>query len=1535
MRDPIVFARQNKPVQRAAHRKLLPILLCAAIFAAVAVIASAPRVMRLQASEEETGRERGGLSDRVSILVTPSTNRRLRLRDGRDLLSAGTAAQQVEAQLRGRQAEPLAMAADDFDRDGSPELVTAYGFSQGGALTLRAGNPDPVYPHSPAAQGRRARGEFTEAPFLAAARLIELSEWPDFVCAGDFDADGNRDLVTAARGDAAFSFLRGDGRGNFDAAVRVPLPGAVTAFESGDLGSSGGHEALVVGLLEAGVPRALVYRSAQGALRARAQAVPLPARAKAIAVGERGDDGQADIAIAAGRELILVRGSGQQGRVVMSRRLYEARIEALAAGDFAARQGGELAVLTADGAVHLAWREGSTGADAASGRAATIAGSRLSAAAGGRSLARAHSSGSRYDNLVLLGGEQQGVRVLETASPRPGARGDAESAALATESAPVAVLALRLNPDSLSDLVVLRKGDLAPAVVPSAPAAVYEVNSTDDNPDNTIGDGLCADTLGNCTLRAAIEESNADPGADMITFNIGGGGVRTISPMFALPDIIELVTIDGTTQPGVAGTPRIILEGSQLPTDLFAMMDIPGQGIVIRGLVINNITSIPGNGIAIAEVGSCIVEGNFIGTNAAGTVAVPNNGSGIAVGQGGNNNTIGSLAVGGRNLISGNMGNGISIFRGSNNDIVNNIIGRDINGGPLGNGGNGILITDTPTVNNTIRDFNAIAYNGLAGVAIESETGNEVRRSTFFQNGGLAIDLGNDGVTANDAMDPDTGANDLQNFPLVTSAVSNGVSTAIQGTLNSTPNTTFIIELFTDAGCDPSGNGEGEFSLGTLTVMTNAAGDVAFNFNTTPLSGVVTATATDPSGNTSEFSPCAMVTATNADVAVTIMDSPDPVSAGGQITYSIMVSNNGPDAAAGVTFSDTLPAGTTFASVSGASCSMPPVGGTGTVTCNLGTINPGGSVSITLVVNVTAGPGNTITNTASATSPTSDPTPGNNSATAMTLVTPGACSITCPGDLTRSASANQCGASVAYPPPIIVGVGACTSTCTPPPGAFFPVGTTQVTCVLSTGPTCSFQVTVVDNVPPILACPPTQTVTLPAGQTSATVNYAAPEASDNCQVQSVTCLPPSGSVFPRGTTTINCSATDAAGNSVLCSFTVAVTDTQAPVITCPANVTVQAATGQASAPVSYPPPVATDNLPGVTVSCSPASGSTFALGPTTVNCTARDVEGNQSSCGFTVLVQGGPPTAVLTVGDGRSAITYGEAAPVPARRKPKKNRNIPCGKFSIENRGLIPLNIIYQEVVRTGPDVASGRIINPNEGGLYSLSRVFPDGTETDIPLGSTVRIAIGELANFCLRFNPIIPTVAQTATGLPATATLPDVISSRVTFNIGGGVLLTANVIANIGTDLALIDPNNPRGAPVVSFTRSGNEFVLTYSVFDANLDVRRARYELLTGDGLTAGQALEVDLEAALRARNLVRGQSFTVVQRFTGAATNPEISGVRLTVSDGETSVTATASLSQSASVAAFEQSFTRAGGAILSLPAVPLRGREGDGKRKERQ
>jgi hypothetical protein len=220
------------------------------------------------------------------------------------------------------------------------------------------------------------------------------------------------------------------------------------------------------------------------------------------------------------------------------------------------------------------------------------------------------------------------------------------------------------------------------------------------------------------------------------------------------------------------------------------------------------------------------VQGNRIGTNAAGNAALPNDGPGVRI-QGAVLTTVGGTGSSAANLIAYNNGTGIEVREED----------------------------DTPW-------------------------GNSLLRNSIFANDGLGIDLlrfGDPGVTPNDPGDVDNGPNRFQNYPVLSSVMTAGNRTAVIGSLNSTPGKSFRVEFFSNTAADPSGFGEGQTFLGSGTVKTGASGDANFSFifNTAvPAGQVVTATATSPDGDTSEFSAVKTVVAVEgAVVSFTLVDA--------------------------------------------------------------------------------------------------------------------------------------------------------------------------------------------------------------------------------------------------------------------------------------------------------------------------------------------------------------------------------------------------------------------------------------------------------------------------------------------------------------------------------------------------------------------------------------------------------------------------------------------------------------------------------------
>ncbi len=367
---------------------------------------------------------------------------------------------------------------------------------------------------------------------------------------------------------------------------------------------------------------------------------------------------------------------------------------------------------------------------------------------------------------------------------------------------------------------------------------------------NRIGLGLVSPDPGVVTVAGTLI-GGTDPGSrNIISGNssgIPGGRSAGIALGFGVLSTTVSGNYIGTNAAGSLALPN---DGDGVGVNVAADTMIGGTARGAGNVISGNFST----GINATFSLRTTIQGNLIGTNAAGTAPLPNY-TGVLDDRT-LSTVIGGGSAGTRNVISGNTADGVLIvFETEQTSVNGNLIGTDITGTmPLGNGQNGIAIRLFSTGN---------AIGGEAGLSnVIAYNGNRVSGNSIHDNGGLGIDLAGDGVTSNDPGDSDTGPNNLQNFPVLSSAVSNGITTRIQGTLDSVPATTFKIEFFVSPSCDSSGNGEGQTLLGEASVTTDAFGKASFLMSVPSGSSnrVVTATATDPAGNTSEFSACAGVT---------------------------------------------------------------------------------------------------------------------------------------------------------------------------------------------------------------------------------------------------------------------------------------------------------------------------------------------------------------------------------------------------------------------------------------------------------------------------------------------------------------------------------------------------------------------------------------------------------------------------------------------------------------------------------------------------
>ena len=432
-------------------------------------------------------------------------------------------------------------------------------------------------------------------------------------------------------------------------------------------------------------------------------------------------------------------------------------------------------------------------------------------------------------------------------------------------------------------------------------AATFLVNDNGTASDAAI-DGNCLTAGGVCTLRAAIQEANATLTLDVINFS----GSMTIVES-ALPIITEPVRIDGQTSAVVIeGTP-ITLGGTSDGSRILRLTirNSPSGGILINsaGVMVagNTITAnqlfgvratsanatIGGDGDGDANVisgttsgsgveilaGPASIIANTITTNATHGISIVGDGvevrSNVVSGNAGTgillNGTTGATIE--ANVVSAN-GAGIILQDGSANTFHANFIGTDLSGtADLGNAGTGlrVIASNAAASQNTI-STNVVAFN-LIGIEILEDGSqadqNRLTTNQVFDNDESGVDLaridGDPGPTLNDPGDADTGANDFQNFPEITCISGDGSSTTFMGTLGSQPSTAYRIEIFSNAACQSS---SGRTYLGFTDVTTDAGGSAAINVTLPvglPVGTPVTATATDPNGNTSEYSACGFV----------------------------------------------------------------------------------------------------------------------------------------------------------------------------------------------------------------------------------------------------------------------------------------------------------------------------------------------------------------------------------------------------------------------------------------------------------------------------------------------------------------------------------------------------------------------------------------------------------------------------------------------------------------------------------------------------
>jgi uncharacterized repeat protein (TIGR01451 family) len=501
----------------------------------------------------------------------------INLQDSRDLKSDYAGTSDSSLALQADAAQPLSVTTDDFDVDGFPDLVIGSVTPVGGAITLHWGSKQAFAPRDQETLAAITQNQFPD-PFLKEAATFPLPEAPDILTAGDFDRDGNQDVIAVARGSKSLYLLRGDGLGSLLPAEPVAMPGSVTAMETGDINQRDGAADLIVAVSGAEGPELLVYDSRANLFSTSPLVVSLPAEATSLAVGRLDDDPFLDLAILANGQLLALHGydstaDDQSQRLRPDLETIDVALpfKTMTLGDFIWDRDGrpEIAALSYDGTVSILARgELNTRPFTASEMqdirqkdakerlriarqkkfatprsterlpwkiVETLPGSAPVAAqaltAGGAApqepmLIAARMSTLPSDDLLVMDGASRSLQMFFT-EPSQLSGDKTASLSIARGSASldalndlVGVLPMRLSVLGQPGLVVLtRNHPTASLIVPQA-ATTITVNDSSDTLHNAAGQ--CALTgTGTCSLRDAIIFSNTNVGADTINIQAG------------------------------------------------------------------------------------------------------------------------------------------------------------------------------------------------------------------------------------------------------------------------------------------------------------------------------------------------------------------------------------------------------------------------------------------------------------------------------------------------------------------------------------------------------------------------------------------------------------------------------------------------------------------------------------------------------------------------------------------------------------------------------------------------------------------------------------------------------------------------------------------------------------------------------------------------------------------------------------------------------------------------------------------------------
>ena len=762
---PVTATRQTRislfPMTAGASIKLLVVCL---------VIAAVPVALYVRVDSKES-------KTAVTVQAAGRGNSYLNLHDGREMQVKYRGDQVSSEALQSGAARARALASADLDDNGTPDVLAGYAYNGNGIVTVQRGSTEAFAPTDDSVFVR-VQGGYNPDSLAPTAETYQVPEPADFLVAGDFNHDGVKDILLAARGGGAY-LMSGDGYGGLKAAEQIALPGPVTAMAAAEFGMADGQTDAAVGVLGPEGPALLVFPSAEGGL-STTESFPLSAEATAIQFGMLDQDPFLDVVVAAGNEIEIIHGWGRKNFANTQSRVERINVpnslRGLALGNFIWDRENriEIAAQAADGTVSILERgtldtrafseeevavrvrmrgkvtkqttqeieaAPSWQADKAEpwNAAREFAGTGVATGADPSQglLVSSHISWQQTDQLLVLDAGQNKLKIIQqTDAIKNGVQtaalsgtADISATSLDVTSAPVAVAALPRKINGERDLVLLGSERAAATMIPLAPTATFTVTKTTDT-----NDGFCN---ADCSLREAVVAANGVPGS---TVSVPAGTYQ--------------LTINGTAEAGFCQSPgtgdldisanNTTITGAGSATTIIQQTQPNDRVICIDQALAGNFTfnmsgvTITGGRETFAVGGGGMVSGAANDNTTVTNCTFSNNQSsgGSGPGGGGLNNLGGSLTVTGC-TVGGTSAPGASqlIVAQANSCSVSGGGLSHSPGDPNGGASNGVLTVTGSTFQNNTAASGAAGGGGADVFTHNLGTGSHsFATSTFLSN---------------------------------------------------------------------------------------------------------------------------------------------------------------------------------------------------------------------------------------------------------------------------------------------------------------------------------------------------------------------------------------------------------------------------------------------------------------------------------------------------------------------------------------------------------------------------------------------------------------------------------------------------------------------------------------------------------------------------------------------------------------------------------------------------------------------------------